>query len=70
MSRRSRGKSSPGDPVFLAEMTAIREAHQAAERARLAVTDEERARLSRLITRPFSPYAPLRGRPPFEPIRW
>lgn len=67
MKRRSR-KGPPGDPVFLAEMAALLESRLVDERARLALTDEERAHLSRVFTRPFTPYASLGDRPPFEPV--
>jgi hypothetical protein len=58
MKRRSR-KGPPGDPVFLAEMAALLESRLVDERARLALTDEERAHLARVVTRPFTPYASL-----------
>jgi hypothetical protein len=66
MRRGGRGKSAPDDPIFLAEIAAILEAYQAADRARLTVSDEERAILNRVVTRPFTPYAPLP--PAWEPV--
>lgn len=67
MKRRSR-KGPAGDPVFLAEMAALLESRLVDERARLALTDEERARLARVVTRPFTPYAPAGDRPAYEAL--